>query len=138
MILIRRTEKFCAAHKLWNEQWDAATNAEVFGSCSNPNWHGHNYELIVTVKGNINSTTGFVINLRDLSKIIKERILDIVDHKNFNLDVPFMKGRIPSTENIAVACWEQLEDAILEKGGILDSIEIKETDKNSVIYKGEK
>jgi len=137
MIYIHRKESFCAAHKLWNNEWDATKNAEIFGSCSNANWHGHNYELHVTIKGTINKETGFLINLKDLSRIMKEKVIDKVDHKNFNLDVDFMKDKIASTEIIAIAIWEQLQDPIANLGATLHCVELIETEKNSVLYYGE-
>ena len=103
MIYIQRREKFCAAHKLWNEKWDAQTNLEVFGKCSNPNYHGHNFELVVTVKGEIDPDTCFVMNLFELKKILRKQIIDKIDHKNLNLDVDFMAGILTSSENLAVA-----------------------------------
>src|SRR5882724_3594794 len=102
MVYITRRETFSAAHKLTREDWNEEKNKETFGKCSNPNWHGHNYILIVTVKGDVDPETGFVANLSELSKIIKTRIIDKVDHRNLNLDVDFMKGKLPSTEVLAI------------------------------------
>ena len=87
MIYIKRKEHFCAAHKLWNDKWDAETNKRIFGKCSNENYHGHNFELEVTVRGEIDPETGFVMNLFDLKQIIRTYIIDVVDHKNLNLDI---------------------------------------------------
>ena len=102
MIYLTRRERFNAAHKLYNESWSAEKNAEVFGKCANTNWHGHNYELFVTVKGEINETTGFLVDLKELSDILKVKVVEPLDHKNINLDVPFMKGKMASTEILAL------------------------------------
>ena len=133
--LIRR-ERFNAAHKLWNEEWSEEKNKEVFGICSNPNWHGHNFEVFVTVKGIVNEETGFFINSKDLSKIIKEYIVEPLDHKNLNLDVPFLHGTMATTENIAMKIWEQLEEPLQKAGAILARIQVKETENNFVEYFG--
>ncbi len=136
MVHIQRREKFCAAHKLWNNKWDEKTNMEVFGKCANPNYHGHNFELIVTVKGEINPDTGFVMNLFDLKKILKREIIDKVDHKNLNLDVDFMANQLTSSENLAVAIWNILEPIIREYDAILHSVKLAETDNNVIEYFG--
>ena len=137
-VTIIRRERFSSAHKLWNPSWDTKKNEEVFGGCSNPNWHGHNYELIVKVSGEIDHETGFVINLKTLSKILKEKIIDKLDHKNLNLDVDFLKGKRTSTEVLAVSIWEEIETEIRNNGGRLTSVKINETENNSVEYFGEK
>jgi 6-pyruvoyltetrahydropterin/6-carboxytetrahydropterin synthase len=133
---ITRRERFNAAHRLFREDWSDEKNAEVFGKCSNPNWHGHNYILFVTVKGDINPETGFVINLKDLSKIIQRKVIEKIDHKNLNVEVDFMKGKIVSTENIAIAIWEQIEDDIKGMGAKLHCVKIEETENNFVEYFG--
>jgi len=133
---VTRRERFSAAHRLFRPDWDDATNMEVFGPCSNPNWHGHNYELFVTVKGPVDPGTGFVINIKKLSKVIKERVIEKIDHKNMNTEVGFMEGRLASTENLAVAIWEELEDVIAELGIQLHAIRVKETENNFVEYYG--
>ena len=112
MVYITRKERFNAAHKLWKPDWSEEKNLEVFGKCSNPNWHGHNYELFVTVKGEPNPDTGFVVDLKLLSTIIKEKIIVKVDHKNLNMDVDFMAGKMTSTEIVAMEIWKQLEPEI--------------------------
>lgn len=137
MIYITRREHFNAAHRLFKEGWTDQENNEVFGLCSNPNWHGHNYNLFVTVKGDIDSTTGFVINLKKLSEIIQTKVLTKIDHKNFNLEVPFMQGIQPSTENIAVAIWNELAPEINKEGAQLHCIKLQETENNYVEYFGE-
>jgi len=137
-VTIIRRERFCSAHKLWNPDWDAKKNEETFGGCSNPNWHGHNYELIVKVAGEIEPETGFVMNLKTLSKIQKNKVIDKLDHKNLNLDVDFLKDKRTTTEVVAVAIWEEIEQEIKEKGGKLISVRVNETENNSVEYFGEK
>lgn len=138
MIYLIRKEQFNAAHRLYCPDWSEEKNNSYFGKCANPNWHGHNYSLIVTVKGEINKETGVVVNLKILSKVIQEQIIEKADHKNLNIDVDFMQGRIPSTENIAIAIWETLEPHIKNLGVVLHCIRLEETDKNSVEYYGEK
>jgi len=101
-VYITRRESFNAAHKLYREEWSEEKNYEVFGKCSNHNWHGHNFTIYVTVKGMPNPDTGFVINLKDLSQIIKDEVIEPLDHKNLNLDVPFLEGLLASTENVVI------------------------------------
>lgn len=136
-MLITRRECFNAAHKLFKPEWSDSKNLEVFGACANPNWHGHNYIMFVTVKGKPNPETGFVMNLKKLSQLIKSNIIEKVDHKNLNLDVPFMNGILPSAENIAMAFWQQLAPPIQQEGCTLHSIKIQETENNCVEYFGE-
>lgn len=136
MVYITRKETFSAAHKLSRADWSNEKNAEVFGKCSNPNWHGHNYQLWVTVKGEINPETGFVANLAEISVLLKKFVLDKIDHKNLDMDVDFMRGKFSSTEVLAVEIWKQLEGPVREIGCLLHSIKIQETDKNSVEYFG--
>lgn len=137
MIYITRRERFSAAHLLWNENWSEERNLEVFGKCANRNWHGHNFELFVTVKGQLNKDTGFVIDLKDLSTILKERVIEKLDHKNINLDVDFMKGKMASTEQLAIAIWQELEPEIILLGAQLHCVKLKETENNFVEYFGE-
>lgn len=137
MIYITRREHFNAAHKLHNENWTDEQNAEVFGKCANPNWHGHNYNLYVTVKGKVNPDTGYSVNLKDLSTIIRTHITDKLDHKNLNLDVPFMKGLMPSTENVAIAIWKELLPHVNAMDCKLHCIKLYETENNYVEYFGE-
>jgi 6-pyruvoyltetrahydropterin/6-carboxytetrahydropterin synthase len=136
MIFITRRERFNAAHKLYNEKWSAEKNTEVFGKCANANWHGHNFDLIVTVKGEVNLDTGFVINLKELSTLIRRRVIDKLDHTNLNLDVDFMLGIMPSTENLAMEIWKQLEGDITALGAALHCIKLVETENNYVEYFG--
>lgn len=138
VVYITRREHFNAAHRLWNPDWTDERNEEVFGKCSNQNWHGHNFFIEVTVKGEPSEETGFVINLKLLSQLIKKYVTDELDHKNLNLDVPFMEGKLASTENLVIAIWEQLELAIQQNGGELVKIKLEETENNSVEYYGGK
>ena len=112
MVYLTRLEHFNAAHKLWNPDWSDEKNADVFGKCSNENWHGHNYEVFVTIKGNTMPDTGFIFNAKRLSQIIREYVCDKIDHKNLNLDVDFMKGKMCSIENLVVGIWKQLENKL--------------------------
>ena len=137
MVYITRRERFSAAHRLFREDWDDEKNFEIFGACSNPNWHGHNYILYVTVKGNINPETGFLVNLKDLSAILKDKVISQVDHKNINTETAFMKGKIVSTENLAVAVWNVLFPEIQSIGAKLHCVKIEETENNFVEYFGE-
>lgn len=136
MVFITRREKFNAAHRLFRADWSEEKNTEVFGKCSNPNWHGHNYELFVTVKGNPAEETGFIIDLRQLSELVKEKIINPLDHKNINLDVDFMKGKLASTEILAVEIWKQLEKGVKQRGGELHCVRLHETENNYVEYFG--
>lgn len=136
MVFLTRRERFNAAHRLFKPEWTNEQNYEVFGKCSNPNWHGHNYELFVTIKGEPNPETGFVINLKQLSKIVRTKITEQADHKNLNLEVPFMNGRIPTSENIAIAVWEEIEEDILKFNCTLHCVKVVENENNSVEYFG--
>ena len=136
MIYITRKEHFNAAHKLFKEEWSDEQNLAVFGKCSNPNWHGHNYELFVTVKGEINPETGFVIDLKILRDSMNEQVIDKLDHQNINLDVDFMKGKMASTEVLAKEIWNQLVERITKEGAILHSVKLYETENNFVEYFG--
>src|SRR5688572_2895386 len=108
MIYITRTEIFSAAHRLAKQGWTDEKNREVFGKCANANWHGHNYELIVTIKGDVDPETGFLMDAKKLGEILQEHVCEKLDHRNLNMDVDFMKGKLASTENLAMAIWEQL------------------------------
>ena len=139
MVYVSRKEHFNAAHKLSNPAWSKEKNLEIFGPCANENWHGHNYDLIVTVKGDPDPDTGFVIDLKQLSTLIRASVIDKVDHKNLNLDVDFMKGKMASTENLAAEIWKILAPAItgLSSRSILYSVRLYETPRNYVEYFGE-
>lgn len=135
-VFVTRRERFNAAHQMWNPEWSEERNNEVFGKCANKNWHGHNYELYVTVKGEPQPDTGYVADLKELSTIIRKLVTDKLDHRNINLDVPFMKGKLASTENLTIAIWEQLEDAIAALGCQLHRVRLYETENNLAEYYG--
>lgn len=137
MIYITRKERFNAAHKLYQPEWSPEKNAEVFGKCANENWHGHNFTLYVTVRGEPDSMTGFVMNLKQLGEIINDRVIEKLDHRNINLDVDFMQDLMPSIENIAMAIWKQLQPEINTHGCELHCIKLIETENNFVEYYGE-
>ncbi|NVK26968.1 MAG: 6-carboxytetrahydropterin synthase [Flavobacteriia bacterium] len=137
MIYIKRRERFSAAHQLYNPNWSEEQNEAVFGKCANQNFHGHNFEMIVTVKGEVNPDTGFVMNLADLKNIIRGKVTDRLDHKNLNLDVDFLRGKMTSTENIAIEAWKILQPEIAKYGVELHCIQLVETENNSVEYYGE-
>ena len=136
MVYLTRLEHFNAAHKLYNPEWSREQNEEVFGLCANENWHGHNYELYVTVKGRPNPDTGFLFDVKKLSRIIKTEVTEKLDHKNLNVDVDFMKGQMCSTENLAMAIWEQLNPALPAEIQ-LHCIKLYETPRIYVEYFGE-
>ena len=137
-VYVTRKERFNAAHKLWHEEWSEQKNFDTFGKCSNPNWHGHNYTLFITVKGQPAPDTGFVVNLSELSEVVRRKIINQLDHKNLNLDVPFMEGKMTSTEVLVVAIWDELVHDIQAMGCALHCIKVQETDNNHVEYFGEK
>ena len=136
MVYLTRSEHFNAAHKLFNPGWSYEKNEEVFGKCANENWHGHNYELLVTVKGAPSPDTGFVFDVKKLSTIIKEHIIEKIDHRNLNLDVAFLEGKMCSTENLAIGIWQQLLPH-LPAGIQLHCIKLYETPRIYVEYFGE-
>jgi 6-pyruvoyltetrahydropterin/6-carboxytetrahydropterin synthase len=135
MVYLTRMEHFNAAHKLYNPAWTKEKNDAVFGPCANENWHGHNYDLYVTVKGMADAETGFLMDVKRLSVIIREKVIDKVDHKNLNVDVEFMEGKMCSSENLAVAIWEQLGPH-LPDGVELHSVKLYETPRIYVEYFG--
>ena len=136
MVYLTRVEHFNAAHKLYNESWSAEKNAEVFGKCANANWHGHNYELHVTVKGLPSGETGFICNAKELGSLIRQVIVEQVDHRNLNLDVPFMKGKFTSAENLTIAIWEELKPHLAGMGVQLHKLLLRETPNIYVEYYG--
>lgn len=136
MIYITRIENFNAAHQLYNPAWDEATNFEVFGKCANKNWHGHNYQLYVTVKGEVNPETGFLFDAKKLSQIVQQHVIEKVDHRNLSVDVDFMKGKLASTENLAIGVWGEIVPHLPE-GVFLHSVKIYETPQIYVEYYGE-
>lgn len=135
MVYITRREVFSASHRLYNPAFSDEQNEAVYGKCSNSNGHGHNYILEVVIKGEINPETGYLIDLKDLKKIVRDTVVDKLDHKNLNQDVDFLKNVIPSSENIVVAIWNQLTSRI--PAGELYSVKIYETENNYVEYRGE-
>ncbi len=135
MVYLTRVEHFNAAHKLFNPAWSVEKNEAVFGKCANENWHGHNYELYVTIKGDPNPDTGFLFDVKKLSTIIKDHVLELLDHKNLNIDVPFLAGKMCSTENLAIGIWNQLVPQ-LPAGVALHGIKLYETPRIFVEYFG--
>ena len=136
MIYLTRRERFSAAHRMFRAEWSDEENQKIFGKCSNPNWHGHNYILLVTVKGEQSMENGFVLNINILKQIINVKVIEKVDHKNLNLDVEFMKGKITTTENLAMGIWNELKPDIEKEGAKLHCIKIEETENNSIEYYG--
>jgi 6-pyruvoyltetrahydropterin/6-carboxytetrahydropterin synthase len=134
-VYVTRKVHFNAAHRLHNPEKSDAWNEETFGPCNHPNWHGHNYVLKVTVAGEPDPDTGYVIDLGNLKQVLNERVVDKVDHRNLNLDVDFLEGIIPSTENFAVAIWNELEGAL--PSGELHCVRLYETPRNYVEYYGD-
>ena len=133
-LTVFRKSHFNAAHRLYRSDWDDEKNKKVFGKCSNPNFHGHNYELEVGVTGEIDKETGFLIDIVELKTIMKEEIEDYLDHKNLNLDVPEFKGLNPTMENIAIFIWEKLNAILLDRYKIV--VTLFETPRNFVVYDG--
>jgi 6-pyruvoyltetrahydropterin/6-carboxytetrahydropterin synthase len=136
MVYLTRLEHFNAAHKLYNPSWDKEKNDEMFGACANENWHGHNFDLFVTIKGEPDADTGFLMDVKKLKLIIKEHVIAKVDHKNLNLDVEFLKGKMCSTENLAIGIWNQLIPH-LPKNVQLHCIKLYETPRIYVEYFGD-
>jgi 6-pyruvoyltetrahydropterin/6-carboxytetrahydropterin synthase len=135
IVTVTRRLQFNAAHRVHNPALSDEENTRLFGKCNNPNWHGHNYTLDVSVSGPVDDRTGYVLDLGALKKIVEERAVNLIDHKNFNLDVPFMRGVIPTSENIIVAIWRELAPAI--EPGRLVRLVLWETPNNYVEYTGE-
>ena len=135
MIFLTRHEHFNAAHKLYNHSWSEEKNEEVFGKCANANWHGHNYELIVTIKGEIDKETGFLMDAKRLSEILQTYVCEPLDHRNLNMDVPFMAGVLASTENLAIAIWQQITPH-LPTNVKLHCVKLYETPRICVEYFG--
>jgi len=133
---VTRRLHFCAAHRLAREDWDAERNERIFGLCASPNWHGHNYELDVTVEGEVDPETGFVLDLKVLHELVETRVIRELDHRNLNLDVPWLKGVNPTTEQLVIAIWERLAPALPE-GVRLARLVLWETPRNYVEYTGD-
>jgi 6-pyruvoyltetrahydropterin/6-carboxytetrahydropterin synthase len=136
MVYLTRRERFSAAHRLFNPALTDQENEKIYGLCSNPNWHGHNYILWVTIAGEVNPGSGYVVDLKQLGSIIRDRVIGKLDHKNINLEVDFMKGKYISTENLAMGIWDELEPHINALGVTLHSVKLQETENNSVEYFG--
>lgn len=136
MVYLTRKEHFNAAHKLYNTKWSVEKNETVFGACANENWHGHNYDLFITIKGKPDTETGFVFDAKKLGLLIREHITEKLDHKNLNLDVAFMKDKMCSTENLAISIWQQLEPH-LPNTVKLHCVKLYETSRIFVEYFGE-
>ena len=134
-VRITRRAHFCAAHRLYRENWSNQQNKDVFGECSTPNWHGHNYTLDVTLEGPVDPTTGFVMDLKALKGVLQERVVNDVDHRNLNLDVTWLEGLMASTENFAVAIWSRVAEALPE-GVRLHRVFLRESPNNAVEYLG--
>ena len=139
MLYVSRKEHFNAAHKLYNPEWSKEKNGEVFGPCANENWHGHNFDLIVTIKGKPDPASGFVVDLKKLSVLIRAEVIDKLDHKNLNVDVDFMQGKLASCENLIVEIWKILDAKLssITTVGKLHSLRLYETPRNYVEYFGE-
>jgi 6-pyruvoyltetrahydropterin/6-carboxytetrahydropterin synthase len=134
-VYVTRVARFNAAHRLHNPAKSDEWNRQTYGKCNNPNWHGHNYRLEVTVAGEPDPDTGYVVDLAELKRILHERVVDRLDHKNLNVEVDFLEGVLPSTENVAVAIWRQMEGAL--PAGRLVSVRLWETEHNMAEYRGE-
>jgi 6-pyruvoyltetrahydropterin/6-carboxytetrahydropterin synthase len=137
MVYITRREHFSAAHRLFLADYTDEENLNIFGKCSNPNWHGHNYILYVTIKGEPDPKTGLIIHLRHVSSLIEEKILKKVDHKNLNLEVDFLRGKVPTSENVAIGIWHELAGEIGKIGGILHCVRLEQSENNIIEYYGE-
>jgi len=133
-VSVFRKENFNAAHRLHNPDWDAETNKRIFGKCNNPNYHGHNYDLIVQVIGEIEPDTGFVIDMKILSDIVQEEVIQRYDHRNLNLDVEEFRDRNPTAENIVVSIWDRIRNRLNERYQL--SVKLYETERNFVEYGG--
>ena len=141
MIYVCRKEEFSAAHKVCNPVWSQEKNEMIYGPCANPNWHGHNFEMTVKVKGTPDPVTGYVTDMKELGKLIRTLIIEKVDHKNLNEDVDFLKGILPTCEVLVVKFWEILDEPVKQMTdgrARLHCITLSETDKNFVEYYGEK
>ena len=137
LIHITRKEHFNAAHRMYREEWSEKKNLEVFGKCSNPNYHGHNYTLLVTVKGEVDESIPYLIDLKILKVIINEHVIELLDHKNLNLDVSFMQGKMATTELLCIAIFNQLKMPIeIHKVFFLHAVKLHETENNSAEYFG--
>ena len=135
MVYLTRRTTFSASHRLWSNALSEAENYAVYDKCANPNGHGHNYVLEVTVRGNVDPHTGMVLNLTDMKRITNEQVINWVDHKHLNYDVPWLEGVIPTAEMLAIKFWERLESSF--PPGLLYEVTLHETENNSAVYRGE-
>ena len=136
MLYITRKFHFSASHKVSIASWSNEENLRVFGKCANPNGHGHNYIMEVTVAGKADAVTGYVMDLKELNRIVEDELIEKIDHKNLNVDVDFLKDINPTTENLAIAFWNEIEKHINNDKRKLHSLRLFETEKNSVEYRG--
>jgi 6-pyruvoyltetrahydropterin/6-carboxytetrahydropterin synthase len=136
MIYLTRRERFSAAHRMFRPHLTDEENMIIYGKCSNPMWHGHNYVLKVTVRGEPDTETGYFMNATRLKEIMTERVVAKLDHKNMNLETDFMAGKVATTENLAMAIWDELEFPLAEEGATLHCVRIEETENNYVEYYG--
>jgi 6-pyruvoyltetrahydropterin/6-carboxytetrahydropterin synthase len=136
MVYLTRLEHFNAAHKLYNPNWSKEQNDAVFGVCANENWHGHNFDLYITIRGTVDPDTGFLMDVKKLSKLVQEKVIKKVDHKNLNLDVDFLRGKMCSTENLAIGIWNELAPHLPEHVK-LHCVKLYETQRIYVEYFGE-
>ncbi len=136
MVYIIRRERFSAAHRLFMPENSDEENFRIYGKCSNPNWHGHNYTLFITVKGEVDPNTGLIIHLRHVSQLIDDKILKKVDHRNLNLEVDFLQGKVPTSENVAIGIWNELEFEIKNLGGTLHCVRLEQSENNIIEYFG--
>lgn len=137
MIYIQRRETFCAAHRLHRPEWTNERNREVFGKCAHENYHGHNYVLLVTVKGQINPETGMVMNFTDLKRIVRHQIIDVLDHRNLNVDIPWLLNKMTTAEVMVQEIWNILSPEIEKFGAALHCVRLEETESNYAEYYGE-
>ena len=136
MIYLTRRERFSSAHRMFRQGLSDDENMKVYGKCSNPMWHGHNYVLKVTVKGEPDPEVGYFMNATRLKEIINERVIAKLDHKNMNVETDFMNGKVATTENLAMAIWDELRAPLAAEGALLHCIRVEETENNFIEYYG--
>jgi 6-pyruvoyltetrahydropterin/6-carboxytetrahydropterin synthase len=136
MIYLTRRERFSSAHRMFRQDLSDEENMRVYGKCSNPLWHGHNYVLKVTVKGEPDTKVGYFMNATRLKEIINERVIVKLDHKNMNVETDFMAGKVATTENLAIAIWDELRAPLAAEGALLHCIRVEETENNFIEYYG--
>jgi 6-pyruvoyltetrahydropterin/6-carboxytetrahydropterin synthase len=136
MIYLTRRERFSSAHRMFRPELSDEENMSIYGKCSNPLWHGHNYVLKVTVRGEPDPETGYFMNATRLKDIMIEKVVEKLDHKNMNLETDFMKGKVATTENLAMAIWYELEEPLRAEDATLHCVRVEETENNYVEYYG--